>query len=195
MPPYFVDLIRQTSKGLLRRLHGVGRGREYRGPPRRRRGSQTGVGRASIALTVSLPHLMVKSRLPKQMDASGVHSTREPPSALTVVSRLLGGWGQASGALIASPSLLKGKSRLPKRIVVPGGRLSSWPAIWSLDDFVVERASPQPSAQSVGVSYLVPTSKFIVRIPGSRGVSGGRKIYTGSDRTSLHLVIGGLRYR
>jgi hypothetical protein len=47
----------------------------------------------------------------------------------------------------------------------------------------------------VGVSNLAPTSKFIARVPGFRGVSGGRKIYTGSSRTSLLPAIDALRYR
>jgi hypothetical protein len=72
------------------------------------------VGQAGIDLTMSPSRPMVKSRLPKRTDAPGVHSTREPPSALAFVPRLLGGGGRASGALIASPSPLKGKSRLPK---------------------------------------------------------------------------------
>jgi hypothetical protein len=45
------------------------------------------------------------------------------------------------------------------------------------------------------VSYLTPTSKILCALRAPEGVRGGRKIYTGSDRTSLHLVIGGLRYR
>jgi hypothetical protein len=46
----------------------------------------------------------------------------------------------------------------------------------------------------VGVSYLALTSKFIVRVWAPEGVHGGRKVYTRSGRTSLYLVIGGLRY-
>jgi hypothetical protein len=47
--------------------------------------------------------------------------------------------------------------------------LSSWLAIRSLDDLVAKRARPLPSAPTVGVLYLVPTSKFILRVSGSRG--------------------------
>jgi hypothetical protein len=48
---------------------------------------------------------------------------------------------------------------------------------------------------AVGVSNLAPTSKFILRVPGFfGGVSGGRKIYTGSSRTSRLPVIDALRY-
>jgi hypothetical protein len=48
---------------------------------------------------------------------------------------------------------------------------------------------------TVGVSYLAPTSKFIVRVPDLEGVREGHKIYTVSDRTSIHPVNGVLRYR
>lgn len=65
-----------------------------------------------------------------------------PPPALAVALKLLGEGGRASGALIASPSPLKGKSRLPKWNAIPGGQLASWLAIQSLENFVVERASP-----------------------------------------------------
>jgi hypothetical protein len=64
-----------------------------------------------------------------------------PPLALAVALKLFGG-GRASGALIASPSLLKGKSRLLKWNTIPGGQLASQLAIQSLENFVVERASP-----------------------------------------------------
>jgi hypothetical protein len=47
--------------------------------------------------------------------------------------------------------------------------LSSRLAIRSLDNLVVERARPLPGAPPVSVSYLVPTSKFIVHVPGSGG--------------------------
>lgn len=46
----------------------------------------------------------------------------------------------------------------------------------------------------VGVSYLAPTSKFIVRVLDPRRLCGGRKIYIGLDIMSLLLVIGGLHY-
>mgnify|MGYP006934350948 CR=1 FL=1 len=46
----------------------------------------------------------------------------------------------------------------------------------------------------VCVSNLAPTSKFVCTFQASDGVRGGRKIYTGSDRTSLHPVINGLHY-
>jgi hypothetical protein len=59
-----------------------------------------GAGRTST-LTVLLSRPMVKSRLPKRMDALWVHSTLEPPSAPTVMPRLLGGGGQTSEALTA----------------------------------------------------------------------------------------------
>jgi hypothetical protein len=42
-------------------------------------------------------------------------------------------------------------------------------AIWSLDDLVVEHASPLHGAPTVGVSYLAPISKFIICVPGFRG--------------------------
>jgi hypothetical protein len=42
-------------------------------------------------------------------------------------------------------------------------------AILSLENLVAERASPLPGTPTVDVSYLVPTSKFIVRVPGSKG--------------------------
>lgn len=65
-----------------------------------------------------------------------------PPPALAVALKLLGEGGRASGALIASPSPLKGKLRLPKWNTILGGQLASQLAIQSLENFIVERASP-----------------------------------------------------
>jgi hypothetical protein len=47
--------------------------------------------------------------------------------------------------------------------------LSSRLAIRSLDDPVAKRAKPLPSTPTGGVLYLVPTSKFILRVSGFRG--------------------------
>jgi hypothetical protein len=42
-------------------------------------------------------------------------------------------------------------------------------AIWSLDNLIAARASPLPGTPTVYVSSLAPTSKFIVRVLGTRG--------------------------
>jgi hypothetical protein len=47
----------------------------------------------------------------------------------------------------------------------------------------------------VGVSNLAPTNKFIVRVPSSSGAHGRHRIYTSSSRTSILLIIDGLRFR
>jgi hypothetical protein len=52
-----------------------------------------------------------------------------------------------------------------------------------------------PVLAVVGVSNLVLTSKFIVRVQALDGVCGGRNIYTASSRTFLLSVIDGLYYR
>jgi hypothetical protein len=128
-----------------------------------------GTGRAGATLTMSPSRPMVKSMLPKWMDAPGVRSTWETPLGLTVVPRFPSKGGRASRALIASPSPLKGNLRLPKWITVPGGRLSLLLTIWSLDNLVAERARPLPGTTIVGVPYLALTSKFILHVLGSRG--------------------------
>jgi hypothetical protein len=51
------------------------------------------------------------------------------------------------------------------------------------------------NAPHVGVLNLAPTSKFVYALWAPDGVRGGRKIYTGSSETYLHLVFGGLCYR
>ena len=47
----------------------------------------------------------------------------------------------------------------------------------------------------VGVLNLAPQVNLLCVFRALDGVSGGRKIYTGSGRTSLHPVIDGLHYR
>jgi hypothetical protein len=54
-------------------------------------------------------------------------------------------------------------------MAVPGGRLASWLAIQSLENFVAEHTSPLPGTLTVDVLNLAPTSKFIVYVPGSKG--------------------------
>jgi hypothetical protein len=95
-------------------------------------------------------------------------------------------------------SLPRALPEFPKRSVTPGARATptSFPAIWSLENVVVEHARPIPGVPSAVVSYLAPTSNIIVCVLGYGGcVCEGRKIYFHSVRTSLHPVIGGLRYR
>jgi hypothetical protein len=64
-----------------------------------------------------------------------------------------------------------------------------------LEELRQGRASPLPSAPTVGVSNLALTSKFVCMFRASNSVRGGRKIYTGLSRTSLHTVFSGLGYR
>jgi hypothetical protein len=85
-------------------------------------------------------------------------------------------------------------SEFPKRSVALEARATpmSLPAIWSLENLVVECASPLPDAPTVGVTYLAP---FLYVFRALEDAHGGRKVYIGSGRTSLLRVIGGLRYR
>jgi hypothetical protein len=148
-----------------------------------------------IALTMLPSWPMVKSRLPKQMGASGVHSTWEPPSALMVVPRFLGGGGRAFGAVNASPSPLKGKSSLSKWTVVPGGQLSSRLAIWSLDNLIAKHARPYLARQILVFRTSLRQVNLLCVFWAPEGMRRGHKIYIGSGRTFLRPIIGGLRYR
>jgi hypothetical protein len=73
----------------------------------------------------------------------------------------------ASGALFIVSSIPRVLLEFPKRSVALGAHAmpTSFPAIRSLENLVVERAS----APTVGVSYLASTSKFIMHDPGSGG--------------------------
>jgi hypothetical protein len=66
-------------------------------------------------------------------------------------------------ALFIASSLPRAWSRFPKRMVALGAYAmpTLFPAIWSLEDFIVEHASPLHGSPTVGVSNLAPTSKFI----------------------------------
>jgi hypothetical protein len=89
------------------------------------------------------------------------------------------------------------KSRLPKWMVLLGVLTASksLPAIRSLKNIIVKHTSPLPGVPTIGVSNLVPISKFFVCVLGSKCCAWWRKIYTGSGRMSLLPIIGGLRYR
>jgi hypothetical protein len=88
---------------------------------------------------------------------------------LMVVPRFLGRGGWASRALIASPFPLKVKSRLPKRIVVQEVNCRHGLPFGALDNVVAKHKFIVlvPGVPTVGVSYLAPTSKFILRVLGS----------------------------
>jgi hypothetical protein len=78
---------------------------------------------------------------------------------------------RAFGVLFIISSLLMALPEFLKRSVAPGARatLTSFPAIRSLENVIAECARPLPVALTIDVSYLAPTSKFIVRVLGSRG--------------------------
>jgi hypothetical protein len=162
LSPYFVGLGRQGwSRHLMPLVRGEAEGTK---------GHRDGVGalRRSRSGGHCHDHIVflsiVKSRLPKRMDALGVHLIRGPPLALSVVPRFLGEGGQDSGTPITSPLSSKGNTRLPKRITISRGLLVSRLAIRSLENFVAEHASSLPGASNVGVPNLAATGKFIVRV-------------------------------
>jgi hypothetical protein len=72
---------------------------------------------------------------------------------------------------IPCSSLLEASLEFPECLATPGARavLTSIPSFQSLDNLVTERASPLPSVSTVAISHLALTSKFIVRVPSSRG--------------------------
>jgi hypothetical protein len=97
-------------------------------------------------------------------------------------------------ALSVVSSLPKTSSWFPKRMVTSGACATPkvFPTIWSLDNFIAEHASPLPSAPTVGVLNLSQQFNLLYAFQAPKGVHSGRKIYTGSSRTSLLAVIGGL---
>jgi hypothetical protein len=72
---------------------------------------------------------------------------------------------EASGALFIVSSIPRALPEFLKCLVALGAHAmpTSFPAIRSLENLVVEHAS----APTVGVSYLAPTSKFIMHDPSS----------------------------
>jgi hypothetical protein len=81
-----------------------------------------------------------------------------------------------------------------KRMVTSGACATPkvFPTIQSLDNFIAEHASPLPSAPTVGVLNLAQPFNLLYVFQAPKGVHSGRKIYTGSSRTSLLAVISGL---
>jgi hypothetical protein len=74
----------------------------------------------------------------------------------------------ASTAMFVVSLLPRASSEFIKRSIALGACAMpmSLPTIRSLENLVVERASPLPCTPNVDVSYLAPTCKFIVCVQG-----------------------------
>jgi hypothetical protein len=138
-------------------------------------GPSNKVGREGTTLTMSLCQLM---------------SVRWPLATPAPLGRGVG---------LASPGGFsfadQGECKAPKRITIPGGQLSSWLAIQSLDNLVAEHAIPLPGTQLSVFHTSLQQVILLCVLRALEGAHGGHKVYNSSGRTSLLPVIGCLCYR
>jgi hypothetical protein len=117
----------------------------------------------------------------------------KPPA---MFGRMLVKGAGAFEALIIAPSMLTTISRLLERMAVPRVQTTSLslPVIQSLENFAENVQGPYLVHQlSMFRTSLQQVNLCVFRAPNC--VRVGHKINTGSGKTSLHPIFGGLRYR